>query len=198
MALEELLAILESEAASKVAAELASAAAEAERLTEESEARLVARRAAHRRTREAEVSLQAAVTLAHARHAARAELLVRRREMLDRVFAAASTQFSEIAGSAEFMTALARHFNEAHCYVGGGRVTVQCRPELESAVRALAGRHGLGVELVCGGAWGIRLIDHETGIEIDNTLESRLERLRNRLAIELARMVEGDDHAGLG
>ena len=75
---------------------------------------------------------------------------------------------------------------------------MQCRPELERAVRALAERHGFAVELVRGGAWGILLKDHETGIEIDNTLETRLARLRSRLAIELTRMVEGDDNAGLG
>jgi vacuolar-type H+-ATPase subunit E/Vma4 len=199
MALDELLAALESESESNARRARADALLEAEQIAAQSTARLAARRASELRAHEERLRARSAATLAQASRRARAEVLEQRRVMLDRVFAAAAALFPCLVGSRELDSALERHLEEARPFLGDGKVTpglnprtLRCRPELELALRPLAARNGLTVELSPSEMWGIRLIDAAAGLEVDNTLEARLERMRARLAVDITRAVEGE------
>jgi vacuolar-type H+-ATPase subunit E/Vma4 len=199
MALEELLAALESESASNAEHARAAALLEAERIAAEASARCSARRASGLRAEEERLRARLDATLAQARRRVRAEVLEQRRIMLDRVFAAATAIFPCLTESAEFECALHQHLEEAKRFIEDTASSpnckprvLRCRPELERVARPLAERNGLTLQMVPGDAWGLRLIDVDTGLEVDNTLEARLERLRLDLAVEITRAVEGD------
>jgi vacuolar-type H+-ATPase subunit E/Vma4 len=166
-------------------------------IVEQSMTGLAAKRTARLRMIEAEIRAETDAALALERRRVRNEVLSARHAMLERVFTAVT---AAIPGAllGEGSSNLVRHLDEALVYMPDGGARVRCRVELEAIVRPLAACHDLPVELAPDGRWGIVLVDPTGHIEIDNTLEARLEGLRAVLAVELVQHVEGAGDGRLG
>lgn len=190
MALEHLLAALERDAAEQVRRLLADAQAAAAKLTDSAEERMARRRREVLGAREAERRGGAEIALAEARRGARRQVLEARQRLLDRIFAAARALLPAVLRSDAYEAALPAHLAEALAFVGEVPAVIRCPPELAAAIRKLVpvGPQFLVTADVTVGS-GIRVVTTDGAVEVDNTLEGRLERLRPRLALEaLARL----------
>lgn len=188
MAITELLAALDAEADARAEQELAAARAEATRITDAAAVQLAAARAARVNDVESKVRRETEARLSAERRRARTEVLRERHAMVERVLAAAAACFpSAITGG---RVPLERHLTEALAYIEGAGARVRCRPELRPQLEALAATHGLKLEEEPAAGWGVDAVDASGRIEVDNTLEARLERMRAVLAVALAQRVE--------
>ncbi|HEX9610455.1 MAG TPA: V-type ATP synthase subunit E [Gemmatimonadales bacterium] len=188
MPLADLLAVLERDAEAQAEAELAAARAAATRIETDAAARLDGRRADYVTARQAELRAATERAIAEAQWRARAGVLEARQRLLDRVFAAARKELPGVARDPAFLDRLPRDLAAARAYVGDARVTARCRPEIAAAVRALAATNGAVtvVEDETAGT-GVRLMAADGSVEVDDTLEARLERWLPRLALAVMR-----------
>jgi vacuolar-type H+-ATPase subunit E/Vma4 len=200
MALEALLAALEQEAGAKATSMLDAARADADRILAQAEADMARRRKDALQLAGSGARAAEQARLAELRRTVRAAVMRTRAAMLDRVFERARALFGAASCDPAFRAALPRHLEEALAYAGAAdAVTLRCRPELAAALGALvADRPGVTVVEDDAVGWGIRLRDDASGLEVDNTLDARLDRARGALAIELLRAVEARGDASLG
>lgn len=191
MALEHLLAALERDAEATAEAELSAARAEAVRIEAESAARVEQRRASFVATRERELRAAGATAAAEVRRRTRRAILEARQRLLDRVFTAAEHRLRAAVDDPAFVERLGEYLAEARTYLGDGPVIARCRPELAARVRRLAAK-AKSVTVVTDPAagTGIRLSAADGAVEVDNTLDARLARLRPRLALEVLQRLE--------
>jgi fused signal recognition particle receptor len=191
VALEELLAALERDAEAAVQAVRDAAAAEAARIAAESRTQAERRRAEFVAARERELRAAGEVAAAEVGRRTRRAVLEARQGMLDRVFAAARERLAAVATQPAFTERLGDHLAEARAYLGDGPVTVRCPPELTARVRRLA-RPADGITVVADPAagTGLRVTSGDGTVEVDNTLDARLARLRPRLALEVLQRLE--------
>jgi vacuolar-type H+-ATPase subunit E/Vma4 len=176
------IATIEAEAQAEVDAVEASAARAASRISEEA---LAARRAERRVRLDRELS--------EARHTARADRLRAEHALLARVMDRASALLlgDDIDRGEALTWALPARVAEALRFVEGRAARVRCRPALAPSIRsATAGRAGVAVEEVPSMAPGFSVVAEDGSLEVDDTLPSRLRRLRPRLLIELLAEVE--------
>jgi len=182
MGLEHLLEALERDAKAQLEQLLAQARAEADRLTAAATATLERRRReaheAHERSR-----LQAvehAVTLA--RRGARRSVLEARERLLARVFTAAREELPAAAAGRAYLAALPAALTDALAAVGNEPAVIRCPKALAREVERLrpADRTSVVVDAAAGS--GFRLATVDGAVEVDDTLEARLERLRPILA----------------
>ncbi len=188
MAIQELLAALDAEADARAEEQLAAARAEAKRIAEAAAEQLAAARSARVSDVESKVRRETEARLSSERRRARAEVLRERHAMVERVLAAATACFPSAIMAAR--VPLERHLAEALAHVEGTVARVHCRPELMAAIEPLAAARGLTVEATPAAGWGVVAADGSGRIEVDNTLEARLVRMRAVLAVALARRVE--------
>ncbi|HEU5169276.1 MAG TPA: hypothetical protein VFU46_01990 [Gemmatimonadales bacterium] len=168
MALADLLDTLERDAEGRAAARMAAARAEADRLTAEARERLERRRAAALAEREGELWAAAASEIELARREAVREVLLAREAALERVFARARELLAARAADPALAPEWDRDAADALTFLGGREAVTRRPPEVA----------------------GVRVAALDGSIVIDGTLEGRLERLRSRLAIEVARRLE--------
>jgi vacuolar-type H+-ATPase subunit E/Vma4 len=186
MALPDLIARLEEDAAREMraiveradadvqaigtATERAIAGAAAERL----EAERIARAANHDRD------------LARARREARAEELKARHALLARVFDRARALAPETGASGSYQRVLPSHLEEALSYVQGLCPRVRCQANAASILGPVVARHD-GAEIVIDETVGPGLVVEaaDGSVLVDNTLAARLARIAPKLAVEL-------------
>jgi vacuolar-type H+-ATPase subunit E/Vma4 len=184
MGLEHLLEALERDADAQVEQTLARARAEADRLTTESAALLEQRcRAAAAARASARVQdVEHAVTLA--RREARRSILEARERLLERVFAAARAELPAAAAGPAYRASLPAALSGALAAVGSDQAVIRCpatlAPDLERA--RPRGSKAVQVEVDPASGSGFRVVSADGAVEVDDTLESRLDRLRLVLA----------------
>ena len=183
--IESLLARLERDADTEAARILEEGRARAAAITAASDARIAERRAATVQRREAAARAQHERALAHSRRAARARVLEARTALLDRLFEQVRAGLPAVAASSAYRAGLGARLDQLKAYTGGQSVTIQCMPSLAGALRRLVKTNGhLRIEPERQIAAGFRVLSVDGRMEIDARLESRLERLRPRLALE--------------
>ena len=190
----ELISRLEQRARAEIVAlrtETAAREAEAER---EAAGARDARRAAALRECDASVETEAASALAAVATAATRELLDAQHALVDAVLARTAARLPALV-SAEHLgdEQLVRRFRGLMTYLDGAPGEVRCRRELAERVRALLAPEWPAARVVADDEiTGLRVLeDNEAGrITIDDTLETRLERLRAELTIEICRAAE--------
>lgn len=191
MPLDHLLAALERDGGAQAEALLTDARATAAAITREADELVARRRADALGTREAELRGAAEVALGEARRAARLAVLAARQRLLERVFTAARDLFAEAVAGDTYRAALPTHLAEALNAVGDAPVLIRCPETLVPAVRAVVARKKhLTVQGEPAARPGITIVTTDGGIEVDNTLEGRLERLRARLALDVLARLE--------
>jgi vacuolar-type H+-ATPase subunit E/Vma4 len=191
MALDHLLAGLEREAAVQANALLAAARTEAARIAAEADARLARRRTVELGAEEAKLRGAAEAALGVARRSGRGDALEARARFLDRVFTAARALFPATLASDAYHAVLPDHLAEALRALGDEAATIHCPGKMASAVRAaIKGRQHLTVKGDPAARPGITVVTADGVIEVDNTLDGRLERLRQRLCIEVLARLE--------
>lgn len=182
--MDGLLATLEREADAEVARVATEAQARAAELTAAAEQRMAARRAATLGRRETQARADAERALSAARRAAQAQVLAARAETLDRVFAAVRAQLPVIGKSAAYRARVGAQLEHLIRFAGDRPLTARCNPAVASALRAAVKTNGrLRIQADPHIAAGFRLATNDGVLEVDATLESRLERFRPRLAL---------------
>jgi len=187
MPLDHLLAALERDGSAQAEALLAEASAAAAAIAREADELVARRRVDRLGAREARLRGAAEAALGAARRAGRGAVLAARERLLERVFGAARDLFPEVvAGEAYRTAAFPTHLSEAVHAVGGEPAVIRCPTTLAAAARAVvAGEKQLTVQGDPAAPPGVTVVTTDGVIEVDNTLEGRLERLRARLALEV-------------
>ena len=192
MGLEHLLEALERDADAQVEQTLAQARAEADRITTESAAALEQRcRAAAAARASARVQdVEHAVTLA--RREARRSLLEARERLLERVFTAARAGLPAAAAGPAYRASLPAALSGALAAVGTDQAVVRCPATLAPDVERARprGSTSVAVEVDPASGSGFRVASTDGAVEIDDTLESRLDRLRSILARRVLAQLE--------
>jgi vacuolar-type H+-ATPase subunit E/Vma4 len=191
LGLEELLGRLERDAGARIAEIEARArgeidaiegvaALEASRASEEALASL----RAQRRTRlEHE--------LAEARQFARAERLRAEHALLERVLIRAAQLLEVLPLTEGALSALSTRLSEALPYLDGRAARVRCRPAFAQALREItSARRDVTLEEVVSMPAGFSVVADDGSVEVDDTLASRLQRMRPRLLVELLAAVD--------
>lgn len=183
--MDALLASLERDAEAEIERVLADARARAAAVTVEVDERLARRRRETLARREAEARAGLERALASARHAARQRVLAARETLLERFFAELRALLPALAAAPAYRGALPAELARARVFAGDAAVTARCAPALAPALRRVARRNGrLTVRPDARVAAGFRLVTADATLEVDGTLEGRVERLRPRLALE--------------
>jgi vacuolar-type H+-ATPase subunit E/Vma4 len=183
--IDALLSTLEREAEVEIARVMEDARARAAELITAAEQRMAARRqlSLEQRTEEARAEHERA--LAGARATARAQVLAARAALLDRLFARLHSELPAVAASAPYRAALGRQLEDLSTFAGDRSITVRCNPALAAALRRVMKANGRWpIRPDSSIAGGFRLTTDDGTLEIDATLEDRLEQLRPRLALE--------------
>jgi vacuolar-type H+-ATPase subunit E/Vma4 len=191
MALEHLVTTLRREAEAECEAILAAARAEVEAIRARSSADLADRRGAVFAAQEADRRAAVEVALVAARRDGRREVLAARRRLLDRVLAAAGTRFAEALGSPEYQAVLPAQVTEAlHC-LGEREGALHYHPSLGAALKAAAGKRA-GLRLVPDATIGsgFKVLSADGTVEIDGTLEDRLNHQATRIALDVFAQLE--------
>ena len=184
MGLEHLLEALERDAKAQIEQLLAQARAEAEGVTAATTAALAQRQSAAAETRERTRLIEVEQAVTRARRAARRSVLEARERLLERVFADARSELPAAAAGAGYRAGLPAALAGALAAVGGEEVVIHC-PEalvqdLERLRPATTPRARVVVDPETGS--GFRVASADGAVEVDDTLESRLDRLRPELA----------------
>lgn len=186
MAIEELLAALERDAAADREAILAEARAEVERIRTRTSERHARHWESFLEPREREWRRAAAVAVAQARRGVRGDVLAAQQRFLDRVFAEARARLSDAMLGEEYRRVLSVHVEETLAYLCDEPCLVRCPPPLEAPVRSIvASRKNVSVVVDPESPPGIVVESRDGAIAVNNTLEGRLERLAPILALEL-------------
>jgi vacuolar-type H+-ATPase subunit E/Vma4 len=191
MPIVHLLEALEREARAQAEAMLEEARSAAAAITRDANERLALQRANALGAREAALRAAGETTLSEARRAGRRRALEARQRLLERVFDAARAHFPAALTEPAYRAALPQHLAEALPAVGDGPAAVRCPEVLVPLVQAaVAGRKHLAVQGDPAAPPGVTVTTADGVIEVDNTLEGRLERLRPRLALEVLARLE--------
>jgi vacuolar-type H+-ATPase subunit E/Vma4 len=200
MALAELLSALERDVETRVSAELAAAQAEADRVTRDVDARIAAQREQVLTRHADETRARLAHHLAETRASARRELLSARERMLRDVFDTARTRLAVLVDDPAYRASLASQVSEALSYLDGhADLTAVCSPGLVEVMRRALGEHPL-VDVVPDPAvgTGFRIATADGKVDVDQTLEVRLTRMQDIVAMEIVRILEGDEADAVG
>lgn len=191
MALPELLSALKEEAAARRASELARADALAEDIRARSRMKLEKRRAEllSATRREAEQGAQRTASAARAEGAER--VLVARGRLLERVRKALEHRIQRAVDYPEYVESLVLDVSAALGRLPPGPVLVRARPGLVSRISdAVDGRDDVRIEAAEHMGVGFTASSVESGMEVDGTLEARLEYAWPRLAVSALAEIE--------
>jgi V/A-type H+-transporting ATPase subunit E len=183
--IDALLATLERDTEAEVTRIMDEARARAADLTRAAEQRMAERRAATLGKRETEERAQHERALAGLRLTARARVLEARAALLDRLFAALRATLPELARSPAYRRDLPKELERLSVFAGDQAVTIRCTPALTTTLQRLIKTNGhIHIRSDARIAAGFRVTTADGTLEVDGSLESRLERLRPRLALE--------------
>jgi vacuolar-type H+-ATPase subunit E/Vma4 len=183
MGLDVLLASLRRDARAEREEVLAAARTAAETLSADSGRRLDEQRDAVIARERARLSADAERRLGAARRAARDDVLRARQELLDRVFAAARGLLPDAGLTDAYRAALPARLARALTFAGGGPVEVLCPAALVPSVRELvASREEVRVRVMPDILAGLRVRSADGRVEVEDTLEARLEAERAELS----------------
>lgn len=169
----------------------AGALAEAARLISEANELVEARRSEVLRSKEEGYRSKARADIAAARHEAMRAVLLAKTRIADRILAAAKSRLEDAARSEPYLAALPDELEEALAFVGEDGAVVRCSQAIESSVRdAIGGRTNVRIERLTEGASGFIAIGADGSVRVDGTLETRLERMRAALSIEIHKLLE--------
>ena len=184
MGLEHLLEALERDAKAQIEQLLAQARAEAEGVTAATTAALAQRQGAAAETRERTRLIEVEQAVTRARRAARRSVLEARERLLERVFANARSELPAAAAGAGYRAGLPAALAGALAAVGGEEAVIRCPEVLVRDLERLrpdaTPRARVVVDPKAGS--GFRVASVDGAVEVDDTLESRLDRLRPDLA----------------
>jgi vacuolar-type H+-ATPase subunit E/Vma4 len=170
---------------------LRSARQEANRVLEDADAEVEARRNRAVRTSERVHREESRSSIAAARHEALRVVLVAREGLLARVFERARTLLGDACDMPSYRNALLKDVNEALEFVGDQEAVVRCSEGLSDLIATgLIGRGGARIEPLETHGHGFLVVGGDGQVEVDGTLENRLERLSPGLAIEILTRVE--------
>lgn len=192
MALDHLITILRREAEAEASAIHAAAAAEAAAIRDRSEAEVAERRTRVLSVRQRDRAAAVELALVSARQAARREILEARRRVLTRVLEAVRSRLPEALTTAEYLAAFPDQLNEAlHC-LGARGGTLRLQPALVDRAGPLLASHS-SVSVLADAAIGAGFLlqSADGALEIDGTLEDRLDRLSSRIALDVMADLEG-------
>jgi len=170
---------------------LGTARADAERLVSESE-----RVVEHRRTevlmgKEAEYGAKARVAIAAERHAAMRDVLLARTRVVERVLERARALLPAAAQSEAYLSTLSSELTDALLFVDAKGAVVRCSDYLAPAVREkLRDRPEVKIEPEADLGTGFIVVGAEGSVLVDGRLETRVDRLRSVLAIEIHARLE--------
>jgi vacuolar-type H+-ATPase subunit E/Vma4 len=188
MALADLLKALRAQAAERRSTELAAADAEVAHIAAAAASSLERRRkdfvnAARRE--EQEVGRR---TLARAQSEAAESVLLARDRLLGRVKSALERRVAQAARDPAYLDALPRELRVGLDRLPRGSIVVWVAPEMaERLGQALGEGEEVRVETVPGMGAGFTAVAPDAGVEVDATLELRLEQAWPRLAIAVLR-----------
>lgn len=192
MGLEHLLEALERDADAQVEQLLAQARAEADRISTESAAAVEQRRRETTSARDSARVQEVEHAVTVARREARRSILEARERLLERVFAAARAELPAAVAGPAYRASLPAALRGALSAVGGDHAVIRCpetlAPELERA--RPRGSRAVPVEVDPAGGSGFRVASADGAVEVDDTLESRLDRLRFDLARRMLAQLE--------
>ncbi len=190
MGLEHLLEALERDGNAQIEQLLAQARAEADRFTaagtEGLERRRGEVRAQGERSRHQEV--EHAVTLA--RRGARRSVLEARERLLERVFAAARAELPVAATGAAYRATLPAALAGALAAIGNEPAVIRCPKALAGDLERLRPVDRTSIVIDAATGSGFRLTTADGAVEVDDTLEARLERLGPLLARRVLTQLE--------
>lgn len=192
MPLDQLLAALEREASRTGEHLLAEARAEAERLTAGTEREIAQRRdtAAAAAAGEQRGALERAIS--DAARAARRDTLIARERLLARVFAAVRTALPETIAQSSYRASLPTRVAAAvACFDDREPTVLRCPASLVASLQSIVAEHpAITVQESHDAGSGFRLATADGTIEVDDTLESRLETARPSLARKALQQLE--------
>ena len=191
MSLDNLLAALERDATAQAERLVVQARAEADRLIAAADAAIARRRDEVLDGRERAQRGALEGVLSAARRAARRDVLEARDRLLDRVFTAARAELPRALAQPAYRATLAPRVAAALACVGDAEASFRCPAPLAKDLRAAAaadGRITVCVDPAAGSGFRLRTADGT--LEVDDTLESRLEARRPRLARDALRRLE--------
>jgi vacuolar-type H+-ATPase subunit E/Vma4 len=189
MALHDLIAVLEQGAVADADALRGAARAEALALEAAADERLRGRRAELATAREADRQAAVARGLIEPARDARRLVLLARARLVERVLVNARARLSEAETSAAYRESLPRVVAEALAALGAGAITLATHAglvaDLQRAVRDT--RSDVTVVADQEISSGFRAKAADGRVEVDETLQGRLDRLAPDLALEIVR-----------
>ncbi len=191
MGLEHLLEALERDANAQIEQLLAQARAEADGLTTAMAAALAQRQGAAADARERTRLIEVEQAVTRARRAARRSVLEARERLLERVFTVARGELPAAAAGPAYRSGIPAALASALAAIGGEEAVIRCPQTLAQDLERSRPSATPPVPVVVDPAAGsgFRVASADGAIEVDDTLESRLDRLRPALArLVLARL----------
>jgi vacuolar-type H+-ATPase subunit E/Vma4 len=184
MGLEHLLDALERDANAQIDQLLVQARAEADGVTAAATAALAQRRGAAAEARERTRLLEVEQAVTRARRAARRSVLEARERLLERVFTAARNALPAAAAGAEYRAGLPTALAGGLAALGDVAAVIRCPESLVRDLERLRPPATPPVRVVVDPAAGsgFRVASADGAVEVDDTLETRLDRLRPDLA----------------
>lgn len=195
MAIEQLLAALETNGAAQVEQVAAAARAEADAITAQARDQADRRRRAALETHERALRSTAALALAGTRLAARRTVITARTRLLERVFARAGAALDAVAASPAYRQQLPAAIAAALDCFGDEPVEIRCPPALGKAVRAGVAslpKKRASISVVTDRAVGPGFVVRSADgvVAVDDTLAARLERQHAALSLAALHALE--------
>jgi vacuolar-type H+-ATPase subunit E/Vma4 len=191
MALADLLRALEHDAEARIAEVQTEAVASSARLRVEGRERLEHRRSAELATRETALQSESARVLETTRQDAGRRVLTARARALERIQSRARDLLLRTEPDRRLLDGIALEVGTALEYFGDSGAVVRCAPAWGTALTPIvARRSNVKLEATNGVGPGAAIRAVDGTLEIDATLETRLDRLWPRLAIDLVRELE--------
>lgn len=186
MALENLVAELEREGESKIAAQLEAARSEAARLEAEARSRRTEHRAQVLRERQLELQHETKQMVAIREREARKELLLARHRLLDRILQRMLELMPEVVQSEPYLASLPGELTSALSYLGPTGGLLRCSHRLSDALQTLvaAERH-LKLTEDPALAPGFQVTSDDGTVLVDRTLPRRLDLEQARMRLEI-------------
>lgn len=167
------------------------AKAEADRLASEADKGIEERRRAVLGKKDRELRAEARSKVAAERHAAMRTVLVAKAKVVDRVLDEARRRLPEAARSGTYASALGKELRDAVAFVGEQGAVVRCPDELQPVLlEAARDLPNISVEAEQDADTGFKVIGKGGALVVDQTLETRLDRLGSILAIEIHKRLE--------
>jgi vacuolar-type H+-ATPase subunit E/Vma4 len=191
MALADLIASLQAEAAEQREAVAAQAREHARRIRAETEAEVERRRTESHERAEREARDEARRSVSRAGIAASSRVLASRARLLDRVRRAVVSRIEGAAGDPAYLDTLPHEVASALARMPIGAVEARVPEDLAKTLEAaIAGKGAVRLVPTSDGPMGYVLRSSDGGVEIDATLQARLELRWPHIAVRLMQEVD--------